>query len=286
MNDILKAIGYAAVVYLLFNTLISFGSGRPLVEWINPGRRYLPVLALVLFGSAYGSLRFAVARYQKSHLDLLVKLVSEEQAPPEVVGALSFIIFGITVLMLFGYCWFKLPRAANTFNPNPKDLLAEYRRALRHYVRWSGGLDFAALCEIRDGKLQVIAEGGDDRSTLRGLNRLPGVHIPLDGKTGAAAADAQKLLWREMALGLFDRWKAFDELVRPARHGGNVAIAFDLKYGAMYAEMVEAPSADGAVGVFLFAATLNQHEVSTFTAGKHFAMLSQAVRHIRTGVTR
>ena len=45
MQELLQASGYAALVYLLFSYLVSFGSGRPLVEWINPGRRFLPLLA-------------------------------------------------------------------------------------------------------------------------------------------------------------------------------------------------------------------------------------------------
>jgi hypothetical protein len=36
----------------------------------------------------------------------------------------------------------------------------------------------------------------------------------------------------------------------------------------------------------LFAAALNQHEVNTLSAIRHFSMLSQAIAHIRTGVTK
>src|SRR5579885_2706905 len=127
MNDLLQATGYAALVYLLFNYLISFGSGRPLVEWINPGRKYLPVLAVTLAGGAYTALLVATRKYHQSHAELLVKLVSEEKAPPEVVGALSFLTFGLAVFMLAVWCWWFLPRDPRTFSPNPKDVVAEYR---------------------------------------------------------------------------------------------------------------------------------------------------------------
>ncbi len=287
MNDLLQATGYAAIVYLLFNYLVSFGSGRPLVEWINPGRKYLPLLAVTLFGGAYTSLHLAMRKYQQSHLELLLKLVSEEKAAPEVVGALSFVTFGLALVMLFFWCWWFLPRAPQTFSANPKDLVAEYRRALRHYVRWRGGLDFALLAEIRDGQLRVVAEGEDNRAILRGLNRLPGVHAALSGKQRAADVEAQKQLWRKLAADLFDRWKAFSEALVPVRQGSNVGISFDVRYGAVYAEMVEDGNAgEHPVAVFLFATTLNQYEVSTLTAAKHFAMLSQALRHIRTGVAK
>lgn len=287
IHDLLQATGYAAIAYLLFNYLVSFGSGRPLVEWINPGRRYLPVLAATLVGGAATSLHYATNKYDKPHLELLGKLVSEEKAPPEVMAALTFAAIGAAVFTLAVWCWWFLPRAPQTFSPNPRDLVAEYRRALRHYVRWAGGLDFAILCEVRSGKLEVIAEGSSDRALLRGLNRLPGVHAPIDGKRPAADVEAQKRIWREKAADLFARWAQLNELVAPARQGGNVAIGFDLRYGALYAEMVEEPGPGGpAVGVFLFAAALNQHEVNTLAAARHFWTLSQAIRHVRTGVAK
>ena len=182
IHDLLQATGYAAIAYLLFNYLVSFGSGRPLVEWINPGRRYLPLLAATLIGGAYTSLHVAAPKYDRPHLELLGKLVSEEKAPPEVMAAFTFAAIGAAVFTLAVWCWWFLPRAPQTFSPNPRDLVAEYRRALRHYVRWAGGLDFGVLCEVRSGKLQVIAEGESDQALLRGLNRLPGVHAPIDGK--------------------------------------------------------------------------------------------------------
>ncbi|MGL6073008.1 MAG: hypothetical protein ACRC8S_02480 [Fimbriiglobus sp.] len=290
MSDLLQAAGYAAIVYLLFNYLISFGSGRPLVEWINPGRQYLPILALTLIGGAYGSLRIAALRNPgTTQLQLLHKLVSEEKAPAEVVGAMSLVVFAASILLLFGYCWLKLPRAAQTFNPNPHNLVDEYRRAIRHYVRWSGGLDFAILCEIRNGELTVVAEGGDDKDIQRGLNRLPGLHTEANSKNVKADVQMQKQIWKDMALALFNKWKTLNELLYPARHGNNVALTFDLRYGAIFVEMIEeepAPPGGDAVGIFLFGAALNQHEVNTLMATRHFTTLSQAIRHIRTGVIK
>ena len=286
MNDLLQATGYAAIVYLLFNYLISFGSGRPLVEWINPGRKYLPLLAFALVGGAYGSFRVAVARYHMSHLELIHKLLSEEKAPPEVIGAVSFVIFALALLMLAGWCWWFLPRAPQTFSPNPRDLVAEYRRALRHYVRWRGGLDFAALCEVRSGQLRVIAEGSSDRQVLSGLTRLPGLHSPADGRK---EVEGQKQRWRELAAEVFARWSEFGGPLAPARQGVVVGLAFDLRYGALFTEVIEeetGPNTAHPVGLVLLAATLNQHEVTTLTAARHFSMLSQAIRHIRSGVTK
>ena len=100
MNELLQATGYAAIVYVAFNYLISFGSGRPLVEWINPGRKFLPILAVTLIGGAYGSLKVAAARHHETQLELLHDLIGKEQAKPEVVGATSFIVFGVAIALL------------------------------------------------------------------------------------------------------------------------------------------------------------------------------------------
>lgn len=292
MNDLLQATGYAALVYLLFNYLVTFGSGRPLVEWINPGRRYLPLLAMALLGGAYTSLKYATAKHKETYRELLHDLVGKEQAKPEVVGAVSFIVFALAILLLFFWCWWTLPRAPQTFNRNPKDLVREYARALRHYVRWGGGLDFAMLAEVRAGELAVVAEGADDRSIGRGLNRLPGVHVaPTPGDAPAPPADvaAQKQVWKDLALDLFRRWAELDKMLNPARQGRNIGVSFDVRYGAVYAELLEddpAAAGETPTGVFLFAACMNQHEVSTLTAAKHFAMLSAAVRHVRSGVAK
>ena len=156
-------------------------------------------------------------------------------------------------------------------------------------VRWSGGLDFAILCEIRNGTLQVIATGTDDREILQGLNRLPGLHTDLKGKHTVTDVAEQKRIWTDLALSVFGKWPTLNEWLYPSRHGKNVAVTFDLRYGAIFAEMVEeepAPPGGDSIGIFLFAVAMNQYEVNNFTAMRHFANLSGAVRHIRTGVMK
>ena len=173
MQELLQASGYAALVYLLFNYLVSFGSGRPLVEWINPGRRYLPLLAMGLLGVAYSLLLRGVWRYQAGHLDLLQQLVNEEKAKPEVVGAMSFACFATVLLLLFLWCWWNLPRDPRTFSANPNNHISEYRRALRHFTHWKGGIDFAFLAEVRNGIATVVAEGASNRDIAQTLFVTP-----------------------------------------------------------------------------------------------------------------
>jgi hypothetical protein len=293
MNDLLQATGYAAIVYLLFNYIVTFGSGRPLVEWINPGRKYLPLLAMALIAGSYSSLQMAARKYQKGHLALLHDLVGEEKAKPEVIGAVTLIIFGLAVLLTFIWCWWFIPRGPQTFNANPKDLIREYGRALRHYVRWGGGLDYAILCKVHDGQMLVVAEGSSDQDILRGLSRLPGQYVP-EGEplesNARLSVEGQKKAWQTLASDILQRWGELSKLLHGIHQGRNVGLSFDVRYGAVYAEMLEddfvAGEGETPTGVFLFAACLNQHEVTTLNAARHFAMLSQAIRHIRRGVAK
>ena len=289
MNDLFQATGYAAIVYVIFNSVVTFGSGQPLVEWINPGRRYLPALAGVFMMGSYGSFKLASRKYHSSYFELWHSLLSEDRAPPEVIGSVTLAIIAASSILLAVWCHWSLPRAPSTFRLDPNDLVSEYRRALRHYVKWSGGVDYAILAEVRAGVFAELAAGSDDKAILHNLKRLPGLHGAAGGPDPLGELQKQKAVWNEFARRLISEWPKLNELVAPARHGSNGAVTFDLRYGSAFIEMVEVGEAngpEGGVATVLFAATLNQHESATLAAAKHFAMLSQAIRHIRTGVVR
>jgi hypothetical protein len=286
MHDLLQASGYAALIYLLLNYFISFRSGRPLVEAINPNRKYLPFFAVGMFGVAYSLLLKAVWKYHETHLHLLSELVNEEKAKAEVVGAVSFVIFGTSVFLLAVWCWWNLPRDPKTFSTNPKDLTREYRIALKHYVHWKGGLDYAFLCEVRGGVHTLLAEAADDRDVYRGLQRLPGVGVTSPDPNWRSAVAMQKRIWFEEATRLIANWQQFNDLISPLRQGQIVTLVFDLKVGACCVEMIETPDAETAHCLYLFGASLNQHEVNTHNVGRHFTALADALKSIRRGVTK
>lgn len=295
MNEFLEAFAWVALVSYSFNVLISFASGRPMVEWINPGRHYLPGLALALLMSGYGLLARATWKHHLSYSELLHKLLSEERAVPEVVVGMGLAIFSVAVLLLYGWCWWFLPRDPNTFSSNPRQLTREYARALRHYVRWRGGLDFAAVLELHGGELVPVAESADPKDIARGLERIPrGAPVTPDEAT------TQVKTWLALANQLWSRWETFTDAVRGAGQGKCMAASFDLAFGAVFLRVVEEPispprpvaqpgedpgqPAPPQGGVFLFAACLNQHEVNTLTAGSHYTLLYRALRHIRHGI--
>lgn len=289
MNELLQASGYAALVYLTFNYLVSFGSGKPLVEWINPGRHYLPWLTVGLLGLAYTLLVRAAYKYRRDHTDLLAALFNSEAAQFEVIGTVMFAVLALTVLLLWFWCKWNIPRDPRTFNPNPKDLVAEFGRAIRHYVRWKGGLDFAFLCEVRGGTHVVLAEGADEKEIATGLGRLPAVGTAVVAEDPRKAVANQMELWRYQAKRVFEDLPRLDSDVIGCRQGANVTLSFDVKYGAFFFDVVERPDTtaggDG-VWLYLFAACLNQHEVTTLTAGRHFYTLAETIRHIRSGVAK
>ena len=85
-RDLASAAGFAAVAYALFNILVSFGSGRPLAEWINPHRRYLLSLAALLIAGGATLLGRGAARHATAPDALLTDLIRHERAKPEAVG--------------------------------------------------------------------------------------------------------------------------------------------------------------------------------------------------------
>lgn len=300
MNEFLEAFAWVALFSYTFNVLISYGSGRPLVEWINPGRQYLPGLAITFLAAGYGLLTRAVWKRHTSYGELLRQLLSEERAVPEVVMGLGVTLFAVAVLLLYVWCWWYLPRDPRTFSGNPKDLHREYRRALRHYVNWKGGLDYAAILELRDGLLVPVAQASDPKSIALGLSRIPrGMSADADARPAELVA-SQVQSWLTLANQLWAKWDGFHTVVSPLGQGHCVALFVDVAYGAVFLRIVEEPldgrkpgPADPSAptlpapphgGVFLFAASLNQHEVNTLTAGTHYALLCRAIRHIREGI--
>ena len=191
VRDLASAAGFAAVAYGLFNVLISFGSGRPVAEWINPHRRYLLPLGAALLVAAAGMLERAALKYQAASVALLESLVRTEGAKPEVVGAVSFALLAATLVVLYGYCrWFH-PRDPGTFSPDAPDLRTEYRRAMRHYIRWSRQLDYAALFSVAGDRVEKSVHFAlPQKEVFARMRRVEGMKVA-DGADAATAVGEQ-----------------------------------------------------------------------------------------------
>lgn len=284
-RDLASAAGFAAAAYALFNVLVSFGSGRPVAEWINPHRRYLLSMAAVLLVGAGTLLQRASLKYQTPADELLRAMVEREVAKPEVVGAVSFVILAGTAVALYFWCRWLHPRAPTTFSPGAADIRAECRRAMRHYARWSGNLDYTALYMAGpDGPDKAVCHVLPAKTVFARMRRVDSMQGLVADPPGKAV-DAQLARWDELAARLFAQWDGLDALIAPARQGDNVLIVLDAQFGGVFAELLqEFAGPDGAkVRVFLVAVCLDQHGLNTAEAARDYAMLSAAVRHIRTG---
>ena len=285
IRDLASAAGFAAVAYGLFNVLISFGSGRPVAEWINPHRRYLLSLAAVLFVTAIGFLHRGSMKYDRDALDLLRSLVREERAKPEAVGAVTFALLAWTMVVLYAYCrWFH-PRDPRTFRPDAADLKAEYRRAMRHYLRWSRRMEYAALFSVTGDRAEkVVHDTLPPKAVFARMRRVESMKVPDGADPGRAVAD-QLARWDDLAGRCFAQWPALDSLVAPARQGDNVLIFLDLQFGGVFVELLqEFTGPDGAkVRVFLFVVCLDQSGLDSAVATRFYSLLGAAIRHVRSG---
>lgn len=288
LTDLLHAAGYAAIVYLLFNVLISFGSGKPLVAWINPHRHYLLWLAGALLLSAGALLQRAETKYDVSVPELLRKLVREEKAPPEVIGAMSFALFAVTMALVYVWCRQFLPRAPETFSQTAGRPQDEYRRAMRHYIHWSGQIDYAVVFEVSPaGTIKLAQEALPDKALFRRLQKVDPMRIAGDAARPKEEAERQKARWDERADAIIKHWGEFDRLLVPARQGENVHVFFDVEYGGVFVERLKGfKTEDGTeVRVFVFAACVDEHGISTATASEYFRKLCDAIKHVRGGTT-
>ena len=285
VRDLASAAGVAAVAYALFNILVSFGSGKPLAEWINPHRHYLLSLAAVLLVGAPTLLARGAARHGVEPAALLLDLIREERAKAEAVGAASFALLAVTLVVLYFWCRWLLPRDPSTFSPGALDVRAEYRRAMKHYLRWSRQLDYAAIFTVDGGRVEkMVTHALPAKAVFRHMLRVDSMPVAPDADPGKAVEE-QTAKWDDFATRCFTGWGDLDRLVAPARHGDNVLILFDLQFGGAFVELLQdfaAPSGE-KVRVYLFVVCLNQHGLDSAAATRYYAMLAQAIRHIRSG---
>lgn len=288
LTDLLHAAGYAAIVYLLFNVFISFGSGKPLVEWINPHRHYLLWLSGALMLSSGALLQRAEMKYDQTFAQLLEKLVREERAAPETIGAMSFCVFAVTTALLFLWCRQFLPRDPETFSRTAGRPRDEYRRAMRHYIRWSRQLDYVVMFEVSPaGTIKLAEEALPDQVLFHRLQKVDPMRVAGDTASPKEEVAQQKARWDDRADAIVQQWGEFDRMILPCRQGENVHVFFDVEYGGVFVERLKGFKTDDGteVRVFVFAACVDEHGISTATASEYFRKLCDAIKHIRGGNT-
>jgi hypothetical protein len=147
----------------------------------------------------------------------------------------SFALLAATLLVLYGSCRFFHPRDPRTFSPDAPDLKAEYRRAMRHYLRWSRQIDYAALFTVAGDRAEKTVHAAlPHKALFARMRRVESVNVPEDADPNKVVDD-QIARWDGFAARCFAEWPTLDALVAPARHGENVLILFDLQWGGCVA---------------------------------------------------
>ena len=288
LTDLFNAAAWVAIVYVVFNAVISFRSGRPLVESVNQHRHYLLPFAGTLVVVAAALTHRASLKYHADVPELLEKLVREEKAPAEVIGAVSCVLFALALVLVYVWCRQFLPRDPRTFAQDAYRPHDEYRRAMRHYIRWSRQLDYVVIFEVSAaGVTKLAQESLGHKPLFRRLQKVDPMRIAGDATDARAEAEKQKARWDDRALAIIKQWGEFDKLLVPARQGENVHIFFDVEYGGVFVERLKGyRTEDGTeVQVYLFAACVDEHGISTATAASYFRKMCDAIKYIRGGST-
>jgi hypothetical protein len=275
-SDLLVVIGLLSSLY---GVLVALTSRQQfLLKAVNPHRVTWLIAAVSVLWVGLSLMRWEAGSWDVNDwVPLLRQLVSEEPTSSRVKVASLALLFGVLLTVLVVWCVLFYPRDPTTFR-RPGDR----RAALRYYVRsLRGGLDFA---QLRLGDGEVLEEEAAMHQVQAWCVNLPKVK----GDAGARprTAEDQVAFWREMAARIHQRMKDLDGLVAAANQGHNRRLVFDCEFGGLFFRYLRPPDPASEVdtGLYLFAATLNQTEVTTGREGQHFQMLLEALNHIDRAV--
>ncbi|MCI0681542.1 MAG: hypothetical protein L0Y71_05525 [Gemmataceae bacterium] len=208
---------------------------------------------------------------------LFAQLISEAPTPARVKVASVALFLGLLLIALVCWCVAFYPRDPTSFR-RPKDR----RAALRYYVQLRGGLDFAIL-SLGDG--EPLAEEADLRGIQAWSENLPKVKVGDEPPRSRTAQD-QVEFWRQTAARIHQGMKDLDQLIATAHQGHNRRLAFDCEFGGLFFRYLRLPDPANQVdtGLYLFAATLNQMEMTNGRAEEHFQYLLEALHHVDRAV--
>lgn len=272
LSDLLVVMGLLSGMYAILVALT--GQRQFLVKAVNPHRWTWLIAGFSVFWVGITVMRWEAQSWAADvWLDLFGKLVSDAATPARVKIASLAILFSILLIILVVWCVIFFPRDPSTF-ANPKDR----RAAFRYYIRLRGGLDFAML-SLGDG--ERLEEEVDRHGIEAWCMNLPKVKVGDDAPRIRTPED-QLEFWRQLASKLHTEMQSLDELISIVHQGRNCRLIFDCEYGGLYFCYLRLPNPGSKVdtSLYLFAATLNQTEVTSGRAEQHFELLRDAMHHI------
>ncbi len=265
MPELMTIFVYVGALYGLLSAILR----KPILSaLINPhkGLCLSAAFSTILFG--YGLLRWEVKSSDpKAALAELATLVKAERTPPNVMMAAFSLIIGFVVVGMVTYCQFFYHRDPRTFR-TPKDRA----KAMRHYTRLRGGMDYAVLYRISKqdpNQIEILAESEATASIAERIQEV----------THGTVAE-QIAAWRATALRIHQSMPMLNQVVELGRQGGNVRILFDVSYGGYIFRYLRRECDDGPDIQILFGATLNQAEIDSHRFLEQYELLMAALRHI------
>jgi hypothetical protein len=263
VSDLTKILAVSAAAF----GVLRAGLGRPIVRsLLNANRSAGLLVGLGFLFAAAGLLKDQTGSSNPAAWGtVLTHLVTEEKSSGHVMLAGFALLNGVTVLALVGYCRLTLPRDPATFN-RWKDL----PRLVPYYVRLSGGLDFAVVIRL------AKTTGAEPQTLALGLN-VRELQPRLEVLMPPRSAEKQVEWWTQTAVRLHHEFDRMNGVLDVGGQGHCRRILFDVQYGGFMFEYVRPPEV-GTDVLFVFAATLLQHEVDNRQFETHFDLLVRAVR--------
>lgn len=276
-SDLLVVVALGSGLYAVVVALT--GQRQFLLKAVNPHRLTWLLAAVSVLWVGLSLMRWEAGSWDlRTWGGLFAQLISDAPTPPRVKVASVAIFFGASLAGLVLWCTVVHPRDPTAFR-RPEHRAAAFRY---YVVRLGGGLDYAMLA-LGDG--QRLEEGFNRTQVARWCSHLPKV-APEGQPPRVRTPEDQLEVWRQLAARLHERMKELDALIEPARQGYHRGLIFDAEYGGMFFRYLRSPDPRDPVssGLYLFAATLNQEEMNSGRAERHFQLLLEAVKHIDRSV--
>ncbi len=273
-SDLFVVVALASALYAL---IVAVTKQRHFLEKaVNPHRGAWLIAAACVLWVGLSILRWEAQSWSLARWSpLLWQLVTDEPTSARIKVASMAIFLGVLFLILVLWCQLFFPRDPSTFR-RPQDR----KSAIRYYVtRLKGGLDYALLA-CGDG--EVLDEAWHDKQIQLRCPHLPKVPMGEGEAPRVRTVNDQVRFWRTLANLIHARMQELDSLIDQAHQGRNRRLVFDAEYGGCFFKYLRVPDPRSEVdtGLFLFGATLDQLQMDTQVAEKHFHLLLEAMHQI------
>ena len=275
-SDLFVVVALGSGLYAVLVALT--GQRQFLLRAVNPHR-----LTWLIAGASVLWVGLSLMRWEAGNWEphtwggLFVQLVSDEPTPVRVKVASLALFFSVLLAVLVLWCV--------VFSPATPAPSAARPTASRRSATTSGCAAGSTSRCSPWGTGNAWRKRPTSGRSRRGARNLPKVKVGEEPPRARTAKD-QVEFWRQLAARVHERMKELDQLVETAHQGHNRRLVFDCEYGGLFFRYLRLPDPANQVdtGLYLFAATLNQTEMTNGRAEQHFQLLLDALHHIDRAV--